>query len=122
KRQNKAIYGHTRRAVAHELRKALKAADDGTLVADERQTLAEFLARWLQDVARTRVRPRTFVGYEAAIERHISPHLGRVRVAKLSPQHLQAWLGALETQGVSIGRRRYARVILRTALNTAIRW
>src|SRR4051812_5426196 len=83
KRQSKAIYGRTRRAVAGDLRKALKAAEDGTLVADERQTLADFLARWLQDVARPRVRPRTFVGYEAAIERHISPHLGRVRVAKL---------------------------------------
>ena len=122
KRQSKAIYGRTRRAVADALRDALKAAQEGTLVGDERQTLAEFLKRWLQDVARTRVRPRTFVGYEAAIEHHISPHLGRVRLAKLTPQHLQAWMGTLETQGVSVGRRRYARVVLRMALNTAIRW
>lgn len=58
----------------------------------------------------------------AAIEHHISPHLGRVRLAKLTPQHLQAWMATLETKGVSAGRRRYARVVLRTALNTAIRW
>jgi integrase len=122
KRRSKAIYGRTRRAVADGLRDALKAAEQGTLVADERQTLGEFLARWLQDVARTRVRPRTFVGYEATIERHISPHLGRMRLAKLTPQHLQAWLATLEGQRVSVGRRRYARVVLRTALNTAIRW
>lgn len=31
-------------------------------------------------------------------------------------------MGTLETNGVSAGRRRYARVVLRTALNTAIRW
>lgn len=73
-------------------------------------------------MARPRVRPRTFVGYEAAIERHISPQIGRVRLAKLTPQHLQAWMTALETNGVSAGRRRHARVVLRTALNTAIRW
>lgn len=42
--------------------------------------------------------------------------------AKLTPQHLQAWMATLETNGVSAGRRRYARVVLRTALNTAIRW
>jgi integrase len=83
---------------------------------------SRFLTRWLQDVARTRVRPRTFAGYEAAIERHIVPHLDRVRLAKLTPQHLQAWLATLEAQGVSAGRRRYARVVLRMALNTAIRW
>lgn len=92
------------------------------MVTDERQTVPEFLVHWLQDVARTRVRPRTFAGYEAAIERHISPHLGRVRLSKLTPQHLQAWLATLEAQGVSAGRRRYARVVLRMALNTAIRW
>ena len=122
KRRSKAIYGRTRRAVADALRDALKAAEQGTLVGDGRQTVGEFLTRWLQDVARTRVRPRTFVGYEAAIERHISPHCGRVRLAKLTPQHLQAWLATLEAHGVSAGRRRYARVVLRTALNTAIRW
>jgi integrase len=122
KRRSKAIYGRTRRAVADALQNALRAAQDGTLVADERQTVPAFLARWLQDVARTRVRPRTFVGYEAAIERHISPYLGRIRLSKLTPQHLQAWMATLETQGVSAGRRRYARVVFRTALNTAIRW
>ena len=122
KRQSKAIYGRTRRAVADALRDVVRSAQQGTLVGDERQTVSEFLTRWLQDVARTRVRPRTFVGYQAAIERHISPHLGRVRLAKLAPQHLQAWMATLEAQGVSAGRRRYARVVLRMALNTAIRW
>ena len=122
KRRTKTIYGRTRRAVADALRDALRAAQQGTLAGDERQTIPEFLTRWLQDVVRPRVRPRTFVGYEAAIEHHISPHLGRVRLAKLTPQHLQAWMATLETKGVSAGRRRYARVVLRTALNTAIRW
>ena len=41
---------------------------------------------------------------------------------KLTPQQLQAWMATLETNGVSAGRRRYARVVLRTELNTAIRW
>src|SRR5882672_10897684 len=122
KRRSKAIYGRTRRTVVDGLRDTLKAAEQGTLSADERQTIGEFLKRWLQDVVRPRVRPRTFVGYEAAIDHHISPHLGRLRLAKLTPQQLQAWMATLETNGVSAGRRRYARVVLRTALNTAIRW
>ena len=122
KRRSKAIYGRTRRAVADALRDAVRAAQQGTLVGDERQTVPEFLARWLNDVARTRVRPRTLDGYEAAVARHIRPHLEHVRLAKLTPQHLQAWMATLETNGVSAGRRRYARVVLRMALNTALRW
>jgi integrase len=122
KRRSKAIYGRSRREVVDALRGALKAAEDGTLSTDQRQTVGDFLKRWLQDVARPRVRPRTFVGYDASIDRHISPHLGRLRLTKLTPQHLQAWMATLETLGVTAGRRRYARVVLRTALNTAIRW
>jgi integrase len=86
------------------------------------KTVGEFLTRWLTDVARTRVRPRTYVGYEAAVTHHIAPYLGRVRLSKLTPQHLQTWLATLPTRGVSVGRQRYARVVLRAALNTAIRW
>jgi integrase len=122
RRRSKAIYGRTRRAVADGLRDALKAAHDGTLIADERQTVGDFLARWLQDVARPRVRPRTFAGYDATVDRHVAPHLGKLPLRKLTPQHLQAWMTALERSGVSAGRRRYARVVLRMALNTAVRW
>ncbi len=122
KRRSKAIYGRTRRAVADALREALGAAQDGSVIQNERQTVSQFLAHWLEDVARPRVRPRTLTTYEAAIERHLVPNLGRIRLAKLTPQHLQAWLRQLETDGVSANRRRYARVVLRMALNTAMRW
>ncbi len=122
KRRSKAIYGRTRRAVANRMGDTMRAAQDGSLIADERQTVSQFLQRWTEDVARTRVRPRTLATYESAIERHIEPHLGRVRLNKLTPQNLQAWLSSLETAGVSANRRKYARVVLRMALNTAMRW
>jgi integrase len=122
KRRYKAIYGRSRRDVTNALRNALAAAQHGTLATDERQTVADYLTRWLADVARTRVRPRTLVGYEGTIERHIRPYLGNARLAKLTPQQVQSWLVTLESRGVSAGRRRYARVVLRMALNTAIRW
>ena len=122
KRRSKAIYGLTRRAVSDRIGEITRAARDGSIIEDERQTVAQFLARWVDDVARPRTRPRTLTTYEGAIERHIVPHLGRIRLSKLKPQHLQAWLGQLETAGVSSNRRRYARVVLRMALNTAMRW
>src|SRR5262245_12214242 len=122
KPRSKTIYGRTRRDVATALRDALKAAQDGKLVVDDRQTVGEFLTRWLRDVAQSRVRPRTYVTYEAAIAHHIAPHLARARLSKLTPQQLQGWMATLAAAGVSVGRRRYARVVLRNALATAIRW
>ena len=122
KRQTKTIYGRTRKEVSLGLADSNKAARDGTLVLDDRQTVGQFLARWVEDVARPRVRPRTLATYVAAIERHITPYVGRTPLAKFTPQAVQAWLRSLEDAGVSPNRRRYARVVLRMALNTAIRW
>ncbi len=122
KRRYKTIYAKTRRLAAESMTRALRAAQDGTLRTDERQTVAQFLTSWLQDVARARVRSRTFDTYEAAVHRHIVPHLGQQSLAKLTPQHAQTWLADLEAQGVPVGRRRYARAVLRAALNTAMRW
>jgi integrase len=122
KRRSKAIYGRTRRAVAEGLRDALKNAQDGSLVVDERQTVGQFLTAWLRDVAQPRVRPRTYASYEATISRHIVPQIGRRRLSQLTPQQVQGLLIELESQGVSVPCRRYARVVLRNALNTALRW
>ena len=43
-------------------------------------------------------------------------------VTKLSPRDCQASISSLRAKGVSVGRIRYARVVLWNALNTAMRW
>jgi integrase len=73
-------------------------------------------------VARARVRPLTFRSYENAVSRYIMPHLGPRRLAQLRPEHVQAWLSALERDGVTAARRVYLRSMLRNTLNTAMRW
>jgi integrase len=123
KRKRKHLYGKTRRAVATQLGAALqKVAIGSPLATDERQTVLHYLQWWLAQIAKPRVRQRTWITYEAAIARHIGPHLGSRRLTQLTPQHVQAWMGALETNGVPASQRRYARVVLRAALNTAVRW
>jgi len=122
RRERKSFYGRTRRAVAEQLALKIAAVKSGRVRSDERQTLGAFLEHWLETVAKPRVRARTWITYEAAVRRHIVPNLGRKPVAHLAPEHVSAWLAQLENDGVSAGRRRYARVVLRTALTTAVKW
>lgn len=122
RRRRKTVYGRTRREVADKLTALLNRAKAEDVPTDERQTVRQFTRRWLVDVAKPRVRPRTWVTYEAAVTHHIDPLLGSKQIAKLAPRHVQEWLGSLEARGVSASRRRYARVVLRAALSTAIRW
>ena len=55
----------------------LREQQEGLPVAVERQTVAQFLKRWLKDVAKPSVRPKTLRSYEQMVRVHLIPSLGR---------------------------------------------
>jgi hypothetical protein len=72
----------------------------------------------LYDVAKQRTGPMTWRGYEHLVRLHILPTLGRVRLAKLTTQHVRS----LVTQKVREGRLsprtiQYMHSVLRASLN-----
>src|SRR6202158_6218605 len=70
KRRRKAVYGRTRREVADKLTRGLRNVQQGASLPDERQTVSQFLTRWL-DEKRTRLRPRAWATYEQAVRLHL---------------------------------------------------
>lgn len=94
----------------------------GQPVTPERQTVQEFLDRWLSDIIKPKKAPRTHESYAAEIRRHLGPGLGHHRLKRLSPQDVQAYLRRKEEQGLSKRTVQYHRTILRAALNQAMRW
>jgi integrase len=122
KRRRKAIYGKTRREVAGRLTKTLLDVQQGAVLPDERQTVAQFLNRWLEH-KRTRLRPRAWLTYEQAVRLHLVPGIGTVRLARLSPGQLETWFQRHQTDdGASARNIRYARTVLRAALGQARKW
>ncbi|HTX35404.1 MAG TPA: site-specific integrase [Bryobacteraceae bacterium] len=89
--------------------------------APERQTLEQYLASWLKDVATPRVRPKTLGHYQGLIDKHIVPVIGRVPLVKLSPQHVQMLI-AEKLETLSPKTCRHIRTCLRVALGTAVKW
>ena len=59
KSQRKVFTKSTRHEVSDELTKALRDRQLGIPVVSEKQTVATFLAHWLEQVVRARVRPKT---------------------------------------------------------------
>ena len=55
--RRKWIYGKTRRDVSDRLRRIRNDVAEGRPVINERLTVAEYLNRWLYDVAKQRTRP-----------------------------------------------------------------
>ncbi len=120
KRRRKAFYGRTKREVQEKLREALHRQEHGLPPVPEQETVGAFLRRWL-DVRQSRVRQRTLERYTQVVHAHLLPGLGRIRLAKLTPQDVATCLRRIEESG-SAYTARGAREVLRAALNQAVRW
>ena len=84
----------TKRMAQAKLRELLTAIDRGMEIPTERILLRDWLDLWMRERVAPNRRQRTVERYRSLIERHISPHIGHVELARLGPVHVQA----LETQ------------------------
>ena len=121
KRRRKALYGRTRRDVQQKLAATQRAVEKGLPVPSERQTLGQFLARWLEAVARPGLRPTTFTRYRELLTLHVIPVLGGRSLGKVTPQDLQ---GLYSSLGEKLAPRTVGHVhrVLHRALADALRW
>lgn len=122
KRKRKTFYGDTRRDVQRQLTKALRDQQQSLPVAFERQTVQEFMERWLRDSVKPNLRPATYVGYEVLVRVHIVPAVGPLQLAELTPQHVQDLMTRMRDKGRSERTIQYMRAVLRRALGRALRW
>lgn len=119
--KKKSHYGSTYAAVRKWLTEAVRNRDQGlSVVLDERQTLAQYLADWLKTM-RTRLRPRSYTRYEEAVRLHVLPMLGRVPLARLQPQQVQALYRDKLAEGQSAGSVARLHAVLHKALADALR-
>jgi integrase len=124
-RKRKYLYGETRQEVAEKLTHVLGTVQQGLPVrSDERLTVGAYLTRWLEEVARPKVRPSTHQSYERLLRLYVLPALGRRPLAKLTPQEVQAMLNALGKRTPRLSPRtvQYTHAVLRSALGRAVKW
>jgi hypothetical protein len=71
KRSRRSVICKTRAEVSAKLRELIHAHEQGSLDAPVRLTVKQFLAQWLEESARPKLRPRTFATYAQVIRTHI---------------------------------------------------
>jgi integrase len=70
--------------------------------------------------SRTDLSPRTLETYRESLRVHITPELGSVQLADITPELIRVWFGRLSTRtGPTQARKTYA--FLRSLLNVAVR-
>ena len=123
RRIRKCFYGRTRREVQERLTRALRDQQHGVVVnRDDRETVEHYLGRWLSDVVKPTVRPKTYATYEMVVRVHLIPGLGRLPLAKLSAADIQQLMNSKLRGGLSPRTVLHIRAVLRRALNQAMRW
>jgi len=114
----KYCYGKTRAEANTKMLAVLRSVEQGVPVIDDRQTLGQFLVRWLESVQHNaKLAPRTKKHYADMVRLHITPVIGRVRLAKLTPHDVDRMIRAAST----LSNAAKARVVLGIALNRGMK-
>src|SRR6476469_118398 len=86
KRRRKVIYGKTRKEVADKLKAMHRDQAAGQAILTDRQTVGHYLDRWLETAVNPHRRAKTANSYEQLVRLYLKPHLGKVQLAKLTPE------------------------------------
>jgi integrase len=120
--KRKTIYGKKREEVRDKLAKALADGVDGLAYDDENMTVGQYLNKWLNSSVRGSVRESTFDCYEVICRRHIILALGRIKLSKLTPIHVQDFYRDRLDSGLAAASVHKCHTVLHKALGQAVKW
>lgn len=119
RRKRVSVFGRTRREAHDQLIARLHRDRQGVPIAAERWTVERYLHHWLENVVRTKNRPRTVELYETTIRLHIAPYLGKKPLTKLTPMDVQEAVNQLQQDGCPPRTIHKMRQVLSSALSRA---
>jgi len=94
------------------------------VLADHEETVGSYLSSWLKH-SKTRVRTKTYEGYEGLVRLYTLPRIGLIRVSDLTPLHLQSLYADLlsdPNRPLSGGTMLNLHLVLTQAFSQAVRW
>lgn len=110
----------TREGALNKLRKARNDIATLGMIPTTGMTTQAWLERWLEDIVRPHVKPGTYADYRQTVAKHLTPRVGNVPIATLSPTHVRALYKNVSTES-SIGNANKVHRVLRAALSDAER-
>ncbi len=117
------VYARTRGECQRKLDELRRSAASGTLVdpAAGRESVAAFLARWLEAIEGT-IRPSTLARYRVNVNNHLIPALGHHKLTALKPEHLVALYAQKRKNGLAPRTVKYLHTTIKLALAMALKW
>ena len=121
KRISETVRG-TKKEAEKILRERLLSVDNGSFVDKSKETVSEFMNRWLETYAATNVTIRTAHGYEGYSRRYINPTIGKIALQSLTPSQVQKVYADMLERGLSNTTVLHLHRLLKEALGHAVKW
>ena len=115
KQVNETVKG-TKKDAEKVLRERLASLDNGHYIDKSKETVSQFMARWMETYAATNVTLRTAHGYEGYIHRYIDPTIGKIALQSLTPSQVQKVYADMLEKGLSNITVLHLHRVLREAL------
>lgn len=121
KYHNKTIHG-TKKDAQKYLNGVLRDRDMGTFKEPSKQTLNQYLDQWLSEVARQRLRERTYSDYTTLLKRYVRPVIGGRKLSQITALDIQKLYNDMSEAGLSPRTIRYTHAVLHSAFEQAVKW
>lgn len=121
KRRRKVVTRKRKADLIEALRKVRAELDRAGDLPTSSPTVAQWMERWLTEIAPSRLKPRTLETYEGCVRRYIVPAIGTRRLDKLTPAHVRQLHASIVGRGLSSTTALQAHRILAKALTDAER-
>jgi len=118
---NKTIHG-TKKEAQKFLTAKTREKDLGVFVEPAAMPLNEYLDRWLFDVAKNKLRARTFDNYESLLNCHVRKKLGAKRLSDIQAYEVQKLYNEMKKVNYSPKTIRHVHNVLSSALKQAVKW
>jgi len=117
---NETVKGKKKDAEKLETKKK-RELDLGIFIEHSKITVDEYLDKWFEVSAKSRLKYRTYEDYIEYMKRYVRPTIGKKQLSKIKPLDIQAVYSEMLGKGLSPRTVRYAHAILSSALKQAVK-
>lgn len=118
---NKTIHG-TKKDAQKFLTAKTREKDLGIFFEPALLPLNEFLDRWLDEIAKNKLRERTFDNYVSLLNCHVRPKIGAKRLSDIQAYEVQKLYNEMKKANYSPKTIRHAHNVLSSAFKQAVKW
>jgi len=105
-----------------KLRQAQRELEQGILPTQPDQMLEQYLEYWIEEVHKPTIKLSSYVKYRKLIRLYILPELGKIKLQKLTPQHINSLYRKMEKRGLKPKTINSVHGLLHKALDNAVKW